>query len=84
MNQAHQKLEGIGHWLKKGNAPYLAYGTVAGLSLWPLVEAAASTPVGQSIPFSLGVTLLTVAGNVGANLIAEQLQRWRDQAQPVT
>lgn len=41
MNQAHQKLQGIGHWLKKGDAPYLAYGTVAGLSLWPLVEAAA-------------------------------------------
>ncbi|MBP8003076.1 MAG: hypothetical protein KA314_30015, partial [Chloroflexi bacterium] len=38
---------------------------------------------GQSIPFSLGITLLSVAGNVGANLIAEQLQRWRDQAQPV-
>ena len=41
-------------------------------------------PPGQSIPLSLAITLLTVAGNVGANLIAEQLQRWRDQARPVT
>ncbi len=81
--QVRAHLSSIHNWFHKRDVPFLVYGTVAGLTLWPLVDAAARTPAGQSIPFSLGITLLSVAGNVGANLIAEQLQRWRDQAQPV-
>ncbi|MCP4428359.1 MAG: NACHT domain-containing protein, partial [Chloroflexi bacterium] len=71
-------------WLKKGDAPFIAYGTVAGLSLWPLVETAVTAPPGQPLPVSLYLALGSVAGGVGGNLIAEQLGRWRDAAEPPT
>ncbi|MCP4357083.1 MAG: SUMF1/EgtB/PvdO family nonheme iron enzyme [Chloroflexi bacterium] len=69
------------HWLKKGEAPFIAYGTVAGLTLWPLVEAAANAPTTEQLSLSLILALGGVAGGVGGNLIAEQLQRWHDDAQ---
>ena len=70
-------------WFNRDNVSYVTYGTVAGLALWPLVEAAAQAPPGQ-LPASLYIALGSVAGGVGSNLIAEQLQRWRDRAAPVT
>jgi hypothetical protein len=52
--------------------PYLAYGAVAGLTLSPLVEAF----VRSGRPDSALLALYGVAGGVGGNLVAEQLQRW--------
>ncbi|MCP4424425.1 MAG: NACHT domain-containing protein, partial [Chloroflexi bacterium] len=76
--KSKDKLHQITRWLKKGDAPFIAYGTVAGLSLWPLVESIAQT--GEFWP-AVGA-LYGVAGGVGGNLIAEQLQRWKDRAEP--
>lgn len=75
--QAAQKLQQIGDWLdrRRQDLPYVVYTTVAGLTLWPLVEAAAQT--GQ---FWLVVgAMYNVVGNIGGDLIAEQLQRWKDK-----
>jgi formylglycine-generating enzyme required for sulfatase activity len=75
---AAEKLKGIGDWLEQRrlkDTPYLVYGTVCGLSLWPLVEAARA---GQLLPVIMA--LGGVAGGVGGNLIAEQVQRWKDRA----
>jgi formylglycine-generating enzyme required for sulfatase activity len=75
---AGEKLHRIGSWLdrrKQQDAPYLVYGTLCGLSLWPLVEAARA---GQFLPVMMA--LGSVAGSAGGNLIAEQVQRWKDQA----
>ncbi len=71
-------LRQAGDWLerrKTQDAPQLLYGALCGLSLWPLVEAAQA---GELLPVM--VALGSVAGGVGGNLIAEQLQRWKDRA----
>ena len=76
--QAAAQLRRIGGWLeqrKTQDAPYLVYGALCGLSLWPLVEAARA---GQVLPVMMA--LGSVAAGVGGNLIAEQVQRWKDQA----
>ncbi len=81
--QVADKLAEIKQWLdrrRKQDLPYLVYGTVAGLTLWPIVEAAVQS--GQFWP-AVGA-MYAVAGGVGGNLIAEQLQRWKDRAQPPT
>ncbi len=44
------------------------------MTLWPLVRAAQSESI---VPVVM--TLGSVAAGVGGNLIAEQIQRWRDQ-----
>ncbi len=75
---ATEKLANLGDWLnrrKQKDVPYLLYGTLCGLSLWPVVQAAQS---GQLLPAMMA--LGGVAGSVGGNLIAEQIQRWKDQA----
>ncbi len=75
---AAEKLHGIGGWLDRRRmqeAPYLLYGTLCGLTLWPLVEAARS---GQLLPAMM--TLGAVAGGMGGELLAEQVQRWKDGA----
>ena len=79
---AADKLRGIGGWLdrrKTQDAPLLVYGTLCGLSLWPLVEAARQPGGYVAVIGALG----TVAAGVGADLIAEQVQRWKDRAEPV-
>ena len=76
--QAAGQLRRIGGWLeqrKAQDAPYLVYGALCGLSLWPLVEAARA---GQVLPVMMA--LGSVAAGVGGNLIAGQVQRWKDQA----
>ncbi len=70
-----QKASGrLAQW-KTQDAPYLLYGTLCGLSLWPLVEAYQS---GQTLPAMMA--LGSVAAGVGGNLLAEQVQRWKDGA----
>jgi hypothetical protein len=55
--------------------PAAVYSTLSAAALWPLVQAAQSTGM---LPVALA--LGNVAAGVGGHLIAEQLQRWHDQA----
>ena len=76
--KAAQRLRHVGDWLQRKrteDAPLLLYGGLCGMSLWPLVQAAQA---GQWLPVVMA--LGSVAGGVGGNLIAEQVQRWKDQA----
>jgi hypothetical protein len=80
--QAGKQLRGIGGWLERARhqaAPNLVYGALCGLSLWPLVEAAQQ---GQTLPVMMA--LGNIAAGVGGNLLAEQVQRWRDRADQET
>ena len=77
-----EKAHHIGDWARqqaKAGAPYALYGTLCGMSLWPLLEAAQS---GQFLPVMLA--LGAVGGGVGGNLIAEQIQRWKDSADQIS
>ncbi len=73
------KLGGRPERRRAQDAPYLLYGALCGLSLWPLVEAAQA---GQTLPAIMA--LGSVAAGVGGNLIAEQVQRWKDGADKVS
>jgi hypothetical protein len=76
--QASERLQEPGGWVerrKSQDVPHLLYGALCGLSLWPLVEAAQA---GQWLPVMMA--LGSVAAGVGGNLIAEQVQRWKDRA----
>jgi hypothetical protein len=53
------------------------YSALSAAALWPLVQAAQSTGM-----LSVALALGNVAAGVGGNLIAEQIQRWHDQAHP--
>ena len=80
--KAGAQLRQAGDWLAHRatqDTPYLVYGTLCGLSLWPLVEAAQG---GALLPAVMA--LGNVAAGVGGNLLAEQIQSWKegaDQAQ---
>ncbi|MCP4693558.1 MAG: hypothetical protein GY859_36320, partial [Desulfobacterales bacterium] len=68
----------FGDWLKKRGGrefPNLIYGGLCGMTIWPLVEAAQT-----GLSMSVGMALGSVAGGVGANLIAAQLEKWKDRA----
>ncbi|MCI0731532.1 MAG: SUMF1/EgtB/PvdO family nonheme iron enzyme [Chloroflexi bacterium] len=80
---AGRKLREAGEWLQRRrqeDAPYVVYGTVAGLTLWPAVEAAARTGQFGAV---MGAIYGTAAG-VGANLLASQIEAWKNQARPPT
>lgn len=82
-NKIRHKLIGISSELEKFRQmklPYYVYGTIAGLTLWPLVENVATT--GQLIP-AISVLYSTVAG-VGTNLVANQIEQWKKQTDGVT
>ena len=79
--KAGAQLRQCSDWLARRttqDTPYLVYGTLCGLSLWPLIEAAQS---GALLP--VAVAFGSVAAGVGGNLIAEQIQRWKDGADDV-
>jgi len=73
--QVQERLGAWGRTFEAGTAQFI-YGSVAGMTLWPVVKAAQA---GQN-PFEIGGALATVAGAVGGNLIANLLQTWRDSA----
>jgi hypothetical protein len=76
--KAGGRLREMGAWLgrrKAQDAPYLLYGALCGASLWPLVEA---VQAGQTLPAVMA--LGSVAAGVGGNLLAEQVQRWKNEA----
>jgi formylglycine-generating enzyme required for sulfatase activity len=55
-------------------APNLLYGFLSAMALWPVAQAV------QGGELAALVALGSVAGGVGANLIANQVQSWRDEA----
>jgi len=55
--------------------PAAVYSALSAAALWPLVQAAQSTGM-LPVVLALG----NVVAGVGGNLIAEQIQRWHDQA----
>lgn len=76
--KVRERLDGIRERLEQAktkHAPGLVYAALSGATLWPLVDAART---GQFIP--VVVALGAIAGGVGGNLIAEQIQRWKDAA----
>ena len=77
-----ESLRGVGIRLQgeRKNIPFFVYGTLAGMTLWPLVEQAAKT--GDLI--AVTGALFAIAGNIGTNLIANQIQKWHDQAESPT
>ena len=75
--RATASVRGIGDLLKRATSgtPYVVYGALCTLSLWPLVEAARQ---GELLPVMMA--LGGVAGSVGGNLIANQIQASKDKA----
>jgi formylglycine-generating enzyme required for sulfatase activity len=63
---------------KQHDTPYLLYGFLGRMALWPLVVA---TKEGDML--AVMMALGSVAGGVGGNLIANQIQAWKDQADEV-
>jgi len=62
--------------LKDEGLPYATYTALATLSLAPITEA-----IGQSNLAGAVLALVGVAGDVGANLIANLVQNWKDKPQ---
>ncbi|MCP5086179.1 MAG: SUMF1/EgtB/PvdO family nonheme iron enzyme [Rhodobacteraceae bacterium] len=59
------------------NAELIAYGTLTSLTLWPLVEhVSTAAQSGQPLPLGAIMVLGSVAGGVGGNLLASQIQNW--------
>jgi len=76
--QAKDYLRTKGRGLKQSivnTAPYAVYGTLLAASLWPMVMAAQG---GALLPVMM--TMGGIAANVGGNLIANQIQKWIDDA----
>jgi formylglycine-generating enzyme required for sulfatase activity len=59
--------------------PKAVYTTLSAMTLWPLVQAAQGAGFASTL-----MTLASVAAGVGGNLIAEQIQRWRDQTETLS
>lgn len=81
-DKTRSSLKDVGGWLKQRvtqDAPPVLYGYLTGLSLFPLAAAAQS---GEFVPVLMA--LGNVAGGIGGNLIANQLQQWVERGQPVT
>ena len=75
--QAKKRLTQFKTYMKK-DAAMPVYSTVAGMALYPLVQAALS---GGFIPAISA--LFTLMGAVGNNLIASKLEKWKDSDQPI-
>lgn len=68
-----------GWWARVGRAGATSvYAGLSAAALWPLVEASQK---GELIPAVLA--LGAVSGGIGVNLLAVQIQHWRDRTQPV-
>jgi len=79
--QTRRNLAYFGQWLKRcqtQDAPLVAYGALTSLTVWPVVEAALAG--GQLAPAVSA--LLGTASGVGANLLATQIEGWRQRAEP--
>lgn len=80
--KATSKLHTIQQWLGQrwqNEMPYVTYATVAGMTIWPIVEAGVQQGVTNIVPALYGVL-----GGLGSNLLANQIEKWKDGNQPPT
>lgn len=77
--RARRKLGEIGPRLREAghDVPYVAYGTLAGLALWPAVEQAVTSGEAWRV---MGA-LFGIGAGVGGNLIASRIEAWTKQAE---
>ncbi len=78
-----EQISRIGFWLSnrtEQDMPYFLYGALSALTIWPVVEAAVTT--NQIVPAISA--LYSVAGGVGANLVATQIEKWKDSNKEVS
>jgi hypothetical protein len=81
--QATANYAELSRWLKRRahDAGFVAYGALSTLTLWPLVEyTTAAAQSGRPLPIAVGMALGSVAGGVGGNLLAAQIQTWYEAA----
>lgn len=57
-------------------APGSVYATLCAMSIWPAIQASQTGDLGAAAAAAFGV-----AANVGANLIANNFQKWKDEAE---
>jgi hypothetical protein len=73
--KTEQRVQALRTQIAQRSVPRLLYAGLCGAALWPLVEAV------QQGDLLLGMAALgQVAAGVGGNLLAEQVQRWKDSA----
>jgi len=80
--QTSKQTQKIKAWLervRRNPAPYLLYSGLCGMTLWPLIDAMQK---GQTLGAMMA--LGTAAAGVGGNLLANQVQHWKDQADEAT
>ncbi len=81
--QASEKYTTLIQWLnrQKTSVGYMAYGALTTFTIWPLVEAVSiAAQSGQPLPINAILALGSVAGSVGGNLLASQIQNWYEKA----
>ncbi|MCA9971951.1 MAG: hypothetical protein KC425_17125, partial [Anaerolineales bacterium] len=79
----YKKLGALAARLRRRAAPagFVAYGALTTFTLWPLVEAATlAAQAGQPLPVSVLTALGAIAGGLGSNLLAGQIQAWYQAA----
>ncbi len=72
---ANERLEALSGTVRQ-MTPGVLYGALCSSTLLPVITAASPDPIGAST--ALGGLL----GNVGGNLIANQIQDWKDRTEP--
>ena len=73
--QAAERLRGFKREAES-RAPSSVYATLCAMSIWPAIQAAQSGEAGAAVLASLHV-----AANVGANLVANNFQKWKDESE---
>jgi formylglycine-generating enzyme required for sulfatase activity len=88
--QSAQKINQISTWLKRRrdrDLPLVAYSAVSTLALWPVIEAAMQSAAQTGHIYGVLGPLygvMAVAGNVGAGLLANQLEQWAKRPDDLT
>lgn len=81
--QQYGRLTRLANWIrdKQTDAGFVAYGSIATFTLWPLVAAVtAAAQSGQPLPVSVMMALGTIVGGLGSNVVAGQIQSWYEEA----
>lgn len=77
--KAKEKLQQIQQWLPTPQeTPTIVYGTIAGLTIWPLVETAVATGQLNQVLYAT----YPVLASLGTNLLANQIEAWKNSAKP--
>lgn len=82
-NQLQASFRQLQHWLtlRSGDVGHFSYGALAGCTLLPLLEYTfTAAQQGQSLPVSAVMSLGSIAGGVGGNILAGQIQAWYEAA----